>query len=379
MNRARVLWALLLAATLCRAATELVSEGVTLFRASADVTFGAVYTDRGARVTVVSPSPTEVAIRCNTAPRNVFLGDERLGPGAWSFDPASGTVSLRVPAGTSQVHVRFDDVEDLRPYTVRVPVTILGDGDRGATEVGPMEVTVAGESARGTMAWPGPGGLFRVDALRDGRPAEGVRLASASARDAEGAVLLLEGTTLTLTGDAPGQRAPLDRVQCCRLSAVVEVRRADKAGLPWETSIVAEAESFRGEGGGEVRRSTEHADTHGGSCIYSWGAPGHWLAWEVTVPADGLYAFTFLVATQENEALRAVTVDGNPGALGVIRFPGTGGWGRSKPDEWQAFRPVDGQGNPLRVPLSAGSHEIRLTNPLGQHLNLDCILVTPAP
>ena len=62
----------------------------------------------------------------------------------------------------------------------------------------------------------------------------------------------------------------------------------------------------------------------------------------------------------------------------MLRFEGTGGWGRTQTAEWQAGQPVDAQGALIRFTLQAGAHEMRLSNLLGQHLNVDCIVLTPA-
>jgi hypothetical protein len=378
MHLVRGLSVVWLAVAVCQAATELVSDGTTLFRATANVTFGAVYTERAAKVTVVSAVPTAVSIRTGKAPRNVFVGDERLAPGAWVFEAQTGSVTLEVPAGTTSLQLRFDDLDTLKPVTVSIPVAlVLADGT--VSEAGRMEVTLAAEFACGSLSWPGPEGIFSVRALRGGQEVAGVRVSAANAGPVDTS-LLLAGTTLTLAGDAPGQTAPVERIECRLLGVVAASRRVDKATLAWDSSTVVEAEAFKAEGGGTVSRSTEHGNTHGGGCIFAWAAAGHWLAWDLAVPADGHYVLTLVGATQEKEALRAVAVDGQalPGA-GAIRFEGTGGWGRSKAEEWQAVQPVDGQGNPLRIALTAGNHEIRLTNLFGQHMNLDCLLLTPVP
>jgi len=385
MHLARGLGAAWLTVAVCQAATELASDGATLFRAEASVTFGAVYSERVTRATVVCAVPTTVSIRTGKAPRNVFLGQERLAVAAWSFDAQTGLVTLTVPGGTALVEVRFDDVADLKPFTASVPVVLVTDREGTglrvgtAADAGRMEVTVAAESVRGSLAWPGPEGLFSVEAIRERKPAAGVRLTTSAATGVDGSLLLLPGTVLLLSGEAPGQKVPVDRIECSLRGAVAALRSVDKAGLAWDGSTTLEAEAFKAEGGGTVSRSSEHAGIHGGGCVFSWGAPGHWLSWEVTVPADGVYVLTLLAATQETEALRGIRIDGAPVPASVLRFPGTGGWGRTKAEEWQAVQPVDGQGSPMRIPLKAGVHEVRMTNLFGQHLNLDCFLLTPAP
>jgi hypothetical protein len=76
--------------------------------------------------------------------------------------------------------------------------------------------------------------------------------------------------------------------------------------------------------------------------------------------------------------LRSLQLDGKPLAgAALISMQGTGGWGRSNPDEWQPFRPATPDGTPVEFELSAGEHELRIANVVGHHFNVDCILLTP--
>lgn len=359
-------------------ATALIgADAAPAFQSSAQVTFGALYGERAIRATVVSPVPAAVAVHTGRLPRRVFVGGEALAGDAWQYDAGTGVVRLSLPAGTSQLQVRFDDLADLRPRQVTVPVEVVSGGR--SSSAGSMEVTVADERAFGILQWAGQEGFYQVRALRGGAAAAGVEVVTQATRRGD-AVLLVPGSALTLRGEAPAQVSPVDLLQCRLVGAVTPTRRLDKDSVPWSTSLVLEGEAFTGEGGGAVTRSAEHTGTHGGGCVYAWGTPGHWLSWVVEVPKAGDYSLALVVASQEKVILRSVQLDGEPLAgAGVLRLAGTGGWGRSQAAEWQAMQPVDAGGEPLRFRLSAGRHELRLENALGQHMNLDALLFTPVP
>lgn len=367
-----------LAAVLIPAGTEPARSAEALLRASANVTFGALHSERAVKATIVSLTPVTVSVRCARRPANVFLGDERLAANAWQFDTAAGVASVALPAGTTALQLRFDELTDLKPFQARIPVLMVGDGGSAGREVGAMTLTVAAEKVSGTWAWVGPEGLYQWRAVKAGAEAAGVHVATAAPGGPEG-VLLQAGALLTLQGDAPGQTVPVERLECRLVAAVTPTRRIAKDSLLWARSIVLEGEGFTAEGGGTVSRSTEHGNTHGGGCIYAWGTPGHWIAWEAAIPATEDYILSLVLASQETVVLRSFSLDGQPATnAAVMRIEGTGGWGRANAEEWQAVQPVDDQGRPVRLRLSAGTHELRLSNLLGQHLNIDCLLLTPA-
>lgn len=378
MKREMALWlvVVVLAGLRGRAGGDSVSDGGPLFQAEGRVTFGALYTDRAVRATVVTALPAKVAVRTGRAPTNVFLGNERLPATAWQFETATGVVRLPVPGGTTALQVRFDDLVDLQPFTAPVPVVLM-QGD-AASAAGDMAVTVAAETLRGALPWAGPEGLYQIQASKEGRAVGGITI-SAGSGGADG-VLLRAGTVVQCAGEAAGQKLPFDHLVCRLLAPLTAMQRVARETLFSERSVVVEGEAFTSEGGGSVTRSTEHAGTHGGACICVWGTAGHWIAWEVSIPADGPYALTLVGASQEAEAVRTLAIDGRaaPGAA-VLRFEGTGGWGRTQTSEWQAMQAVAAEGVPVRLALTAGVHELRLGNLLGQHLNVDCLVLTPTP
>jgi len=247
--------------------------------------------------------------------------------------------------------------------------------------VGEVTPRVAQGDARGVLAWPGPEGFLQVAAQWQGKPVVGANVSLGNAPRAEfggvPAFYLAKGDVLTIAAPAPDYVLPVDRVMANVAATCVDTVCPAKDSLDW-SGVVVEGEAFAKQGGGEAKVSTEHKNTHGGACAFGWGNAGSWLEWSVEVPADGDYLLTVVGASQEKVVLRSVELDGKPvPGMAVIRMMGTGGWGRENPDEWQPFRAVDAGGQPVRIKLTKGPHVLRMTNLLGQHFNVDAILLNP--
>jgi hypothetical protein len=374
----QVLVAILASGAAMAQGTRLASDGKVLFQAATQVTFGASYGEHAVRATVVAPTETEVQLRVDGTPKNVFLNLERMAPGAWRH--ADHMVVLTVPAGTSELQIRFDGVTSLKPVDHPVPVVLVENGKR--RKVAQMVVTIAKGKARGSLSWPGPAGFFQAAAMRQGKAVGdvtlGVREAPAATFAGVSAFYLDKEDVLTLAADAPDFRLPLDTVELRVAAVCSETTKVAKSTLDWQGSVVVEGEAFSKQGGGEIKISNEHKNTHAGGCAFAWAKPGHWLEWKLAIPRTGDYVLTVVGASQEKVVLRSAEMDGKPlPGAGVIRLEGTGGWGRENPDEWQPFRPVDDTGKPVRIPLTKGTHVLRMTNLVGQHFNVDAILLTP--
>lgn len=358
--------------------TRLANGNAVLFESPVPVTFGASYGERVIRATLVATAGAQVSLRVEQPPKNVFLNEEPLASTAWKV--ADGMLSLTVPAGTSELQVRFDDVTSVKPFDRQVPVILAENG--AERRIGELTVRVAQGRARGVLPWPGSAGFLQVVAEQGGKAVGDVTIGLAGAPQAEfggvPAFYLQTGDVLTVSAAAPNYLLPLDRIVAKVAATCTETVRVAKDALDWAGSVVVEGETFSQQGGGEVKASTEHKNTHGGACAFGWGNPGHWLEWTLDVPAAGDYVLTVVAASQEKTVLRSAELDGKPlpGAA-VIQLAGTGGWGRENPDEWQPFQPVDGTGKPVRITLTQGQHVLRMTNLLGQHCNVDVILLTP--
>ena len=367
--------------------TQLQSNGNTLFQADAAVTFAATYGAVAIRTTITSPAETQVLLHVGKRPKNVFSNLERLGTDVWEYDAETACVRLSVGDGATEVQVRFDDVTSIKPFDVDIPVVLCDATWRPLGPKATIKARCARDLCSGSGEWQGDSGIYRGRPRQAGKPvtAGGLRLTGSGALNLGGgeveALVLSRGGPIRIEADSAGARLPLDTIEVQQVSRVAALELVAEIDLDAAGNVLVEGEAFSAEGGGKVLTSTEHKNTHAGGCVYSWASAGHWIAWRIKAPNTGQYLLTIVAATAEQTALRSLRLDGRPlPEAGLIAFTHTGpGWGRSDPKEWQAFRPVDDQGTALRVSLSKGEHELRLENLLGQHLNIDCILLTPAP
>jgi hypothetical protein len=138
---------------------------------------------------------------------------------------------------------------------------------------------------------------------------------------------------------------------------------------------VVEAEDFTGQGVGEVR-FFERPGASGRMISYWHEVPGHWLEWKVNAPKSGEYRIILKYATQCDETLRDLKIDGvYPGEeFKKFHLPNTGGFCATKND-W-AYYTIGGEKTPAGVCLAAGTHTIRMTN-LKDGCALDLILLAP--
>lgn len=196
----------------------------------------------------------------------------------------------------------------------------------------------------------------------------GVRWLLPNGRELEGASVRFEPpmdvTELevwTIAEDAAGNTG----------EAAVTVRLPEPALADAQGVITVQAEDFSGQGDGEVLVTERIGNV--GKMITQWHANiGHWLEWQVQVPAAGDFVLYARYATQSENTRRELTIDGaSPGeAYRALAFPSTGGFCTTS-DDWATLR----LGPPMH--LTAGPHIIRMTN-LGDGLALDWIALTPA-
>ncbi len=154
------------------------------------------------------------------------------------------------------------------------------------------------------------------------------------------------------------------------LRGVTAVRVADQ---PLKQGTIAEAETFTGQGGGEVQLREDKFGASGKS-ISHWDNPGHWLSWKVNAPAEGKYvvALRYCCATA---AQRELAIDGGPAVKQL--FSDTGGLSSATVGDWAHGSFLGADGKPLAFGLSAGSHTIKLTNLDGNPMNLDYLVLLP--
>jgi hypothetical protein len=176
------------------------------------------------------------------------------------------------------------------------------------------------------------------------------------------------GVTLTVGGEQ-GESAMAEQSLQVRPGWL---RTVLDAGAVW-----VEAESHTGEGGGVSRQFTGRVNAFGAVVTY-WGEDiGHWLEWDVAVPAAGPYGMVLKYASGSTLAVRDVRIDGEYPGAGWQRqeFPGTGGFSATDDNwEWRTLR--DPEGRPLQAELTPGPHTVRISN-LEGHMALDAFVLIP--
>jgi len=172
---------------------------------------------------------------------------------------------------------------------------------------------------------------------------------------------------LTACGLSMEERFVAERVKFTAPEWMAKLAEADR--------IIVQAEGFADQGGGEVQIKDDRQATLGDMITYWHQDEGHWLSWKFDVAEAGRYRVLLRYATSSENPVRRFELDGavpDP-ALAAMVFEPSGGFGNTAGD-WR-FRPlVDAAGKDLVFDLSAGGHEIKMTN-LGDGLGLDFIIL----
>jgi hypothetical protein len=141
--------------------------------------------------------------------------------------------------------------------------------------------------------------------------------------------------------------------------------------LDKRTRVIIEAESFAGQGNGEVRVMDKFAAS--GRALSYWEGPGQWVEWKFSAPKDDDYLILLRYAAAK-DAVRQLQVDG--AAPQAVPLPATGGFAGDR-DDWRWLAVSDGAGKPISIRLSRGEHRLRLTQ-AESGLALDCIVLLSA-
>ncbi len=362
----------ILAGAILAGGTQLTYEGKTIFESEAKVSFGATYGERAVKAVVNAKEQGKISVRTDKKPVRVFVNREPLDAGQWNYLEDKGMTTLTIPAGTTNVQFRFDDMATLMPMALVYKVTVdpSATGEKLSLD---LKGTNVDEKFSGQVAWPdGEAGLYEVTV-----PANCLlKPVNASVVDGK-TYYLSKGSALQVDAEAPGGKAPDVNVMAECVGNAVSVKAQNREKLLARKDVVKiEGEAFDRMIGGEVSISKEHKNTSAGGCIFAWGTAGTRLEWDVKVREAGKYHVVFVAATQETVALRKFMVNGKSVAeAALIAFDGTGGWGRSNPKEWQAFEAVGANGKPVMVEFKTGGNTLALENFCGQHMNLDCIIL----
>jgi hypothetical protein len=142
-----------------------------------------------------------------------------------------------------------------------------------------------------------------------------------------------------------------------------------------KSCIVIEAENFTGQGGGKAR-VYERPGSSGKMITFWHESIGHWLEWNVDVPQAGEYRVVLKYASDCDNTTRDLTIDGaTPGeAFKRFTLPRTGGFCATR-DDWSYYT-IGGEAMPATVSLSAGPHNLRMSN-IEDGCALDFILLVP--
>lgn len=140
---------------------------------------------------------------------------------------------------------------------------------------------------------------------------------------------------------------------------------------------VIQAEDFTAQGKGECRIFSDREGAWNSIVSYWHADIGHWLEWNVEIPADGLYTVRFHYATQCDGTRRSFLIDGkNPcPEADTIAFPSSGGFGTT-PMDWSYLSLRNKDAGEIPVRLDKGRHTVRMVN-LNDGLALDFIAFVP--
>ncbi len=302
-------------------------------------------TDDGGRLDVNGPG-TSVAFHSPSRPEALTLQGDLL-----PMQAADGQVLLSAPIGRSSILVW--NSPPTPPGPVAVP--LLGTGRDTVLEgrrFGRGEFALSGLLA-------GTAGAFQPD-LPQGTTLEGGTV------DSHGRVWMKDGERLAVRG-----RDHVDSLTLKLVKPAAVLAGSDQGRLPQGVSY--EAEANWSETGGAIRVSGGgHKNTSGKNNLWAWNTPGHTLAWEIDVAESTNYAI-WLVCSSETGLLAEFAIDDDESS--ALWFEATGGWGRTRKSEWQAFRVDAPDGAPALTTLTAGKHRIALTNRSGMGLNIDRIVL----
>jgi len=294
-------------------------------------------------------------------------------------------LALTVPFGSHRLHLGWAGTGQLPPETAVIPVTLDGKPVgklrarftlMGMEAKGQLDTTagcaglrlrLAGDISTSELSVScGGRTITRWRTTRDGLVARDDLLLPAEA------VIALTVNRYGLSG-SPITAVELDDLRGPTSAVVVEDT------IP-EGALLVEAEDYTAAGGSPVVVDPgSHFDTHGGSCVYTFKGDGAWLEWALDVPAAGSYDLFARISSAEDFSYRLVTVDGDsPDGLGLVKFPGTGGWGHAQ-GEWQTVQIAGTDGGAPALELEAGPRTVRLTGVLGLHMNVDYLFLMPSP
>jgi len=370
---------LLWAAGLVWGAGTALADGACLLSATAPGAYAVRYWPDRIVLTYDAKDAVTVTVHLPQAAQWARLDDAPLPGGKPAWDAPTGCVTLRLPAGAHTTHVAWQGAYQKAPPEQAIPVIIDGKKAGAITARFTLEKMTAEGSVPAQVAIMRPslrlqGQTAATPVLTVGATLVDQWRPQAQCLTAQRTVATAETMPLSLT--IAGYNLPASPVTAIvfeTTQAALEPKRLP--AMPAQ-GLAVEAEAFTGEGLGKADISEKHFQTHGGKSIFNNAGDGHWLEYKFTLPQAGTYDLYVRAATQEPADLRSISLDGQtPPGLGLIRFPGTGGWGYSA-DEWAALQ-LTGLAQAPALKLAAGAHTLRITGEGNTHLNLDYFLLAP--
>ena len=270
----------ILAGAILAGGTQLTYEGKTIFESEAKVSFGATYGDRAVKAVVNAKEEGKISVRTDKKPVRVFVNRELLDAGKWNYLDDKKMTTLVVPAGSTSVQFRFDDMATLKPMALVYKVAVDPSANGGKLSLDLKGVNVD-EKFSGQVAWPeNAAGLYEVTVSENSL----LKPVNASRVD-DKTYFLTKGSALQVDADAPGGKAPDVKVTAKCVGNAVSVKSQNREKLLARKDIIkVEGEAFDRMIGGEVSISKEHKNTSAGGCIFAWGTAGTRLEWDVKVP-----------------------------------------------------------------------------------------------
>lgn len=374
-----VLLAILSAVGLAIAADTALADGSCLLSTTAPGAYAVRYWPDRIVLTYDAKADVAVTVHLPQAAKWARLDEAQLPAAKLAWDAKLSCATLQLPGGAHTVHVAWQGTYQKPAQEQRLPVTIDGK------KAGELTARFTMEKMQADGSVTAPVGIVRASLRLKGKSeiapalAVGTTLIDKWQPQPKGlisakTVATAESTPLSLTIAGYGLVAsPVEAIELQTVQRALEPKRL--AAMP-QQGLIIEAESFTGEGLGKAEVSDKHFETSGGKSIYQNSGDGHWMEYKFTVAQPRTYDLHMRAATQEPSDLRSIMVDGQtPAGLGLIQFPGTGGWGYSK-DEWAAVQLTGIEGAPS-LKLSAGEHTLRITGEGSTHLNLDYFVLAP--
>ena len=165
------------------------------------------------------------------------------------------------------------------------------------------------------------------------------------------------------------------REECIARTKVCEAE-AKTSPAPANTVLVAAAPAFTGQGGGEVKVSSNKRASVGDS-INQWNSLGHWLEWTFDVPSAGYYNLTACYCSDIDLIQRDILVNGETQEpFAPMIAPSTGGFSNGS-DDWRLYTAINPTNNqPLLIKLKQGKNVVRLTNMNDRAMVLNYVAIT---